>query len=161
MQIADKKVVYIHYTLKDKEGMVLDSSSQETPLAYIHGMGDIIPGLEKALAGKSEGDKFNINIEPEEAYGQRNEMLVQTVPRSAFQGVEDLQEGMQFQAQTPNGPQMITVTEVEMDQVTVDANHPLAGETLDFDVEVVDIREATEEELDHGHVHNPDSPHHA
>jgi FKBP-type peptidyl-prolyl cis-trans isomerase SlyD len=161
MQVGDKKAVYIHYTLKDQEGTVLDSSSQETPLAYIHGMGDIIRGLEKALAGKSEGDKFNINIEPEEAYGQRDEALVQAVPRNAFQGVEDLQEGMQFQAQTPNGPQLITVTDIKADQVTVDANHPLAGETLNFDVEVVDIREATEEELNHGHVHNPGDHHHA
>lgn len=159
MQVNDKKVVYIHYTLKNKEGTVLDSSSPEAPLAYIHGGGNIIPGLEKALAGKSEGDAFNINIQPEEAYGQRNETLVQTVPRSAFQEVDDLQEGMQFQAQTPNGPQLITVTEIEEDQVIVDANHPLAGEPLDFDVEIVDIREATAEELDHGHVHTPDSHH--
>jgi len=159
MQVNDKKVVYIHYTLKNKEGAVLDSSSPEAPLAYIHGKGNIIPGLEKALAGKSEGDTFNIHIKPEEAYGQRNETLVQAVPRDAFKEVDDLQEGMQFQAQTPNGPQLITVTEIEEDQVIVDANHPLAGETLDFDVEVVDVREATAEELDHGHVHTPDSHH--
>nr|WP_203434401.1 peptidylprolyl isomerase [Nitrosococcus halophilus] len=161
MQVSDRKVVYIHYTLKNKEGTVLDSSSQETPLAYIHGIGSIIPGLEKALAGKSEGDKFNISVDPEEAYGERNETLIQAVPRDAFQGVEDLQEGMQFQAQTPSGPQLITVTEIGTEQVMVDANHPLAGETLDFDVEVVDIREATEEELEHGHVHGAGGHHHA
>ncbi|MGR6035811.1 MAG: FKBP-type peptidyl-prolyl cis-trans isomerase [Candidatus Nitrosoglobus sp.] len=160
MQVSDKKAVYIHYTLKDKEGIVLDSSYKETPLAYIHGMGNIIVGLERALAGKSEGDKFNINIEPEEAYGQRDESLVQAVPRTAFQGIGNLQEGMQFQAQTPSGPQLITITEIKTDQVIVDANHPLAGETLDFDIEVINIREATEEELDHGHVHNPDGSHH-
>jgi FKBP-type peptidyl-prolyl cis-trans isomerase SlyD len=161
MQVSDKKVVYIHYTLKNKEGAVLDRSTEEDPLAYIHGMGAIIPGLEKALSGKTEGDKINISIEPEEAYGQRNEMLIQDVPRSAFEGVEDLQEGMQFQAQTPNGSQLITVTEIKQDQVTIDANHPLAGETLDFAVEVLDIREATAEELDHGHVHDPANSHHA
>lgn len=161
MQVSDRKVVYIHYTLKNKEGTVLDSSAQEAPLAYIHGMGSIIPGLEKALVGKSEGDKFNVSIEPEEAYGERNEMLIQAVPRDAFQGVEELQEGMQFQAQTPSGPQLITVTEIQAEQVTVDANHPLAGETLDFEVEVIDIREATEEELDHGHVHGAGGHQHA
>jgi FKBP-type peptidyl-prolyl cis-trans isomerase SlyD len=161
MQVADKKVIYIHYILKNKEGAVLDSSTKETPLAYIHGMGNIIPGLEKALSGKTEGDKVNVSIEPEEAYGHRNETLVQDVPRSAFQGIEDLQEGMQFQAQTPDGSQLITVTEIKRDQVTIDANHPLAGETLDFAVEVVDIRDATEEELDHGHIHDSEDHQHA
>lgn len=159
MQVTDKKVVYIHYTLRNKEGAVIDSSSQETPLAYIHGIGDIIPGLEKALSGKSEGERINISIEPEEAYGYRNETLIQAVPRNAFQGVEEPQEGMQFQAQTPNGTQLITVTEISGEEIIVDANHPLAGETLDFNVEVVDVRDATEEELNHGHVHAPGSCH--
>lgn len=161
MQVADKKVVYIHYTLKNQEGAVLDRSSQKTPLAYIHGLGNIIPGLEKALTGKSEGDKLNVNIEPKDAYGERNETLLQTVPRDAFQDVDELEEGMQFQAQTQNGPQLITVAEIETDQVLVDANHPLAGETLDFDVEVVDVRDATEEELEHGHAHGAGGHQHA
>lgn len=159
MQVTDKKVVYIHYTLRNKEGAVIDRSSQETPLAYIHGIGDIIPGLEKALSGKSEGERINISIEPEEAYGYHNETLIQAVPRNAFQGVEDLQEGMQFQAQTPNGTQLITVAEVRGEEIIVDANHPLAGEMLDFDVEVVDVRDATEEELNHGHAHAPGDCH--
>ncbi|ADJ28782.1 FKBP-type peptidyl-prolyl cis-trans isomerase [Nitrosococcus watsonii] len=161
MQIADKKVVYIHYTLKNQEGTVLDSSSQKTPLAYIHGLGNIIPGLEKALAGKGEGDKLNVSIGPKDAYGERNETLLQTVPRDAFQDVEELEKGMQFQAQTPNGPQLITVAKIETDRVLVDANHPLAGETLDFDVEVVDVRNATEEELEHGHAHGAGGHEHA
>jgi len=160
MQVTENKVVYIHYTLKNKEGTVLDRSS-ETPLAYIHGMGNIIPGLEKALSGRTEGDKISVSIEPEEAYGHRNETLIQDVPRNAFEGIEDLQEGMQFQAQTPSGTQLITVTEVKNNEVTVDANHPLAGETLDFAVEVVDIRDATTEELDHGHIHDAEGHQHS
>lgn len=159
MQISDNKVVYIQYTLKTTEGAVIDSSSQEAPLSYIHGRGNIIPGLEKALSGKSEGEKFNISIEPEEAYGDRNETLIQTVPKNAFQGVEEIQEGMQFQAQTPTGPQLITVTEVKGEEIIVDANHPLAGEMLDFDIEVVDVRDATAEELNHGHVHTAEEHH--
>ncbi len=159
MQVADDKVVYIQYTLRNKEGSVLDSSSQESPLAYLHGRGNIIPGLEKALSGKSEGERINISIEPEEAYGDRNETLIQTVARNAFQGVEEIQEGMQFQAQTPTGPQLITVTEVKGEEVIIDANHPLAGETLDFDIEVVNVRDATKEELDHGHVHTAEEHH--
>lgn len=153
MQISPNKVVSIHYTLKNDAGDVLDTSSGREPLAYLHGSGNIIPGLEKALEGKSSGEKMNVSIAPEEGYGERHEGLIQDVPRDAFQGVEDIQPGMQFHAQGPSGPMVVTVKEVGDNTVKVDGNHPLAGETLHFDVEVTDVREATAEEQEHGHVH--------
>lgn len=155
MQISANKVVSIHYTLKDEEGEVIETSAQSDPLAYIHGAGNIIPGLEGALSGKDVGDKFEVDVPPEEAYGFRKDELIQAVPMNAFQGINEILPGMQFQAQTPSGMQLLTVVEVEQDQVIVDGNHPLAGQTLTFEVEVTDIRDATEEELDHGHVHGP------
>ena len=154
MVIADQKVVSIHYTLKNSDGDILDESAEDSPLSYIHGTGSIIPGLEKELTGKTAGDKLSVSVAPAEAYGERSEKLVQELPRSAFQGVDDIQAGMQFQAQSPQGETLITVTKVEGDQVTVDGNHPLAGETLNFDVKVDGVRDATSEELDHGHVHS-------
>jgi FKBP-type peptidyl-prolyl cis-trans isomerase SlyD len=132
---------------------VLDSSQGREPLAYLHGAGNIIPGLESALEGKNEGDQLNVQIPPDQAYGQRDERMVQPVPRTAFQGVADIQPGMQFQANTNAGPRLITVVGVEGDQVTVDANHPLAGATLNFDVTIRNVRDATSEEKSHGHVH--------
>ena len=153
MVIADQKVVSIHYTLKNNDGEILDVSAKENPLRYVHGTGSIVPGLEKELAGKSAGDKLSVSVKPVDAYGDRSETLVQQLSRSAFQGVDEIQEGMQFQAQSPQGATLITVTKVEGDQVTVDGNHPLAGETLNFDVEVESVRDATVEEIDHGHVH--------
>lgn len=160
MQISPNKVVSIHYTLKNDAGDVLDTSSGREPLAYLHGSGNIIPGLEKALEGKSSGEKMNVSIVPEEGYGERHEGLIQDVPRDAFQGVEDIQPGMQFHAQGPSGPMVVTVQEVGDDTVKVDGNHPLAGETLHFDVEVADVREATAEEQEHGHVHGADGHDH-
>lgn len=156
MVIADQKVVSFHYTLKNDSGEVIDESASDSPLSYIHGTGSIIPGLEKELTGKSVGDKLSVSVAPTEAYGERSETLVQELPKSAFQGVEDIQAGMQFQAQSENGATVITVTKVEGEQVTVDGNHPLAGETLNFDVEVESVRDATAEEIDHGHVHDGD-----
>ena len=155
MAIEKDKVVSIDYTLTGDNGQVLDSSSGREPLAYLHGAGNIIPGLESALEGKDEGDELNVQIPPDQAYGQRDERMVQPVPRTAFQGVADIQPGMQFQAQTNAGPRLITVVGVEGDQVTIDANHPLAGATLKFDVKVVNVRDATSEEMSHGHVHGP------
>jgi FKBP-type peptidyl-prolyl cis-trans isomerase SlyD len=155
MKIAHEKVVSIHYTLTNKEGTVLDSSSGSDPLAYLHGFGNIIPGLENALEGKQKGEKLAVTVEPEQGYGARDEQLVQAVPRSAFKGVEELAPGMQFQAQGPQGARLVVVTQVAQDVVTVDANHPLAGQTLHFDVEVSEVRDATAEELEHGHVHGP------
>ena len=155
MKIAHEKVVSIHYTLTNGEGTVLDSSSGSQPLAYLHGFGNIIPGLENALEGKASGDKLSVTVEPEQGYGARDERLVQAVPRSAFKGVTELAPGMQFQAQGPQGTRLVVVTQVADEEVTVDANHPLAGQTLHFDVEVSEVRDATAEELEHGHVHGP------
>ena len=153
MAIEKDKVVSIDYTLTGENGQVLDSSQGREPLAYLHGAGNIIPGLESALEGKNEGDQLNVHVPPDQAYGQRDERMVQPVPRTAFQGVADIQPGMQFQASTNAGPRLITVVGVQGDQVTIDANHPLAGATLNFDVKVVNVRDATSEEKSHGHVH--------
>ncbi len=160
MQIAQDKVVLIHYTLRNDSGEVLDSSSGGDALAYLHGQGNIIPGLEKALEGKQAGDKLTVKVEPAEGYGQRDAQLVQQVPRRQFGGAE-VQPGMQFHAQTSQGQRrVVTVTNIAGDMVTVDGNHPLAGENLHFDVEVADVRDATSEELEHGHVHGPGGHHH-
>ncbi|MGM0982382.1 MAG: FKBP-type peptidyl-prolyl cis-trans isomerase [Pseudomonadota bacterium] len=153
MQIGQNSVVAFHYTLTNDEGEVLDSSEGREPLTYLHGAGNIIPGLEKQLEGRGTGDKIQAKVSPEEGYGEVQAQLVQEVPRDAFQGVENVEPGMQFQAQTEGGPLMVTVTQVEGDTVTVDGNHPLAGQPLNFDVEIAEVREASEEEVEHGHVH--------
>lgn len=156
MEIENQRVVLIHYTLKNDQGEVLDSSAGGEPLAYLHGMGNIVPGLEKALTGKKAGDKLNAKVAPEEGYGLRDEKLIQQVPRRSFQGVRELKPGMRFNSQ--GGP--VTVTRVMGDMVTIDGNHALAGETLNFEIEVTQVREATGEELAHGHVHGPGGHHH-
>ncbi len=153
MQIANDKVVSIHYTLKDNDGKILDSSEGKDPLKYIQGKQNIIPGLENAMEGKSVGDKFNVKVEPNEGYGERNDQMVVSIPRTSFGEIKDINPGMQFQLNSQNGPVVVTVVETDDENVKVDANHPLAGVELNFDVEVMDIREATTEELDHGHVH--------
>jgi FKBP-type peptidyl-prolyl cis-trans isomerase SlyD len=155
MQIGARCVAYIHYTLTNTAGEVLDSSSGGEPLAYLHGAGNIIPGLEQALEGKSSGDKLTVNVPAKDAYGERNEGLVQQVPRRAFQGVADIQPGMQFHADSSHGPMRVQVTAVSGDMVTVDGNHLLAGQDLTFEVEITQVRDATLEELQHGHVHGP------
>ena len=160
MQIADRCVAYFHYTLTNDAGEVLDSSNGRDPLPYLHGKGNIVPGLEKALLGKKTGDKLDVVVAPEEGYGPHVESLVQVVPRSAFQGVANLEPGMQFQAESNMGPVSVVVTSVDGDQVTVDGNHPLAGETLHFAVEITQVREATVEEVMHGHVHGAGGHHH-
>jgi FKBP-type peptidyl-prolyl cis-trans isomerase SlyD len=157
MQIAKDKVVSFDYTLTDQTGEVIDSSDGSEPLAYVHGAGSIIPGLESALEGKNPGDKFQVSIAPERAYGERDDDLLQVYPREVLKGVDDIEVGMQFQAQTDQGMQVFTVVAVEGDDITLDGNHPLAGVTLNFDVTVVDVREATSEELAHGHVHDAHS----
>lgn len=156
MQITKHKVASIHYTLTDNDGKVLDSSTGREPLTYIQGIGNLIPGMENGLEGKNKGDKFNIKVSPEEGYGVKDEALTQNVPRSAF-GNQDIKVGMQFQTEQGG---VVTVSKVGLSDITVDANHPLAGVELNFDVEVLEIRSATEEELAHGHVHGPGGHHH-
>jgi FKBP-type peptidyl-prolyl cis-trans isomerase SlyD len=160
MQIAQDKVVMIHYTLRNDAGEVLDSSSGGEPLAYLHGQGNIIPGLEKALEGRQTGDSLSVSVEPAEGYGVRDDRLVQQVPRRQFGGA-NVQPGMQFHAQTSQGQaRVVTVMRIVGDMVTVDGNHPLAGQSLHFDVEVTGVRDASSEELEHGHVHGPGGHHH-
>ncbi len=160
MQIAANSVVYMHYTLTNDEGKVLDSSSGGEPLVYLHGGGNIIKGLEKALEGKQAGDKLNVKVPPEEGYGVRDESAIQKVPRRAFQGVRDLKPGMRFTAQGNHGPVEVTVISIQGDMVTIDGNHALAGVALNFEVEITKVREATAEELLHGHVHGAGGHHH-
>ncbi len=159
MQIAERTVASFHYTLTAENGEVIDTSREREPLTYLHGAGNIVPGLEKAMGGRNTGDSFQVSVAPEEGYGPRHEEMVQVVPKSAFEGAPEPKPGMQFQGQGPQGPVMVTVTAVEGDQVTIDGNHPLAGKTLHFDIEVTDVREASEEELDHGHVHGAGEAH--
>jgi len=156
MQVANGTVVSIHYTLKNGAGEVLDQSAAGQPLAYLHGAGNLIPGLERVLDGKSAGDQVNVTLPPAEGYGEHQQELVQQVPRNAFGSVAELQPGMRFRAEGPQGEQVVTVTAVSDEEVTVDGNHPLAGTTLEFDVEVSEVREATDEEREHGHVHGPE-----
>lgn len=160
MQIAEKTVVSIHYTLTNAEGETLDSSVGQEPLVYLHGAQNIIQGLENALLGKAVGDSLQVSVEPKEGYGELRDELVQEVDRSAFVGVDDIQVGMQFMAQTPWGEQPVTVVKLEGDSITLDGNHPLAGQTLNFDVEVIEIRDASDEEMEHGHVHGAGGHHH-
>ena len=153
MQIAQNSVAAFHYTLTDDEGQVVDSSEGRDPLTYIHGTGQIVPGLEKQMEGRAVGDNFTADVTPEEGYGVHRAELMQEVPREAFQGVDDIQPGMQFQGRGAQGEINVTVTKVEDGKVFIDGNHPLAGKALHFAVEVSDVREATAEELEHGHVH--------
>ena len=140
MQISTNSVVSIHYTLTDDGGAILDSSSQAAPLVYLHGAQNIIPGLENALAGKQVGDSLDVRVSPEEGYGLSVPELIQQVPRAMFQGVDTIEPGMSFQAQDGSGyMQQVHVTAVEGDMITVDANHPLAGKDLIFDLELVEI----------------------
>lgn len=159
-QVSQNKAVYFNYTLTNDNGDTLDQSNGQ-PLAYLHGFGNIIPGLENALLGKSAGDKLTVTVEPADAYGEYSSDAVQEVPRANFQGVDNIEAGMQFQSQTEDGHVMlVTVRDVQDDIVVVDANHPLAGERLTFDVEITEVRDATEEELAHGHVHGVGGHHH-
>ncbi len=160
MQIAKHRVVTIDYTLMNNDGEVLDTSKGQEPLAYIQGMEFMIPGLETALEGKSSGDSLSVIVEPKDGYGERDEELVKTVERTMFGDVERLEAGMQFQADTDDGIEVVRVTAIDGDKVTVDGNHPLADTTLNFKVQVVGVREASQEELDHGHVHGAGGHHH-
>lgn len=153
MKIQDNCVVAIHYTLTNDAGDVIDTSEGRDPLRYLQGHGNIIPGLEQALLGKTAGDNLNVVVEAEDAYGPVQDSLIQAVPRDAFDGVDVIEVGMQFQAQTSQGPIPVTVIAVDNDSVTLDGNHELAGVRLNFAVQIAEVREASAEELDHGHVH--------
>ncbi len=160
MQVADNLAVSIHYTLTNDEGEVIDTSEGDEALAYLHGYGNIISGLESALTGKAVGDKFKVRIDAEDAYGEIEDDRVQIVSIEMFEGVDELEVGMQFHADVTSGPGVITIINIDGDDITIDGNHPLAGVPLTFDVEVVDIRPATDEEISHGHIHGAGGHHH-
>jgi FKBP-type peptidyl-prolyl cis-trans isomerase SlyD len=160
VEITADRVVLIHYTLKDDAGAVIDSSSGADPLAYIQGHGNLVAGLEKALEGKKDGDTVAVSVSPADGYGKYDAALIQRVPKRSLQGTGEIKKGMQFQGQTPDGMRLFTVTAVVGDMITLDGNHPLADKTLHFDVNIVSVREATAEELEHGHVHGAGGHHH-
>jgi FKBP-type peptidyl-prolyl cis-trans isomerase SlyD len=153
MKICKNKVVVLHYAVSDTEDTLIDSSYDDKPLAVIHGTGYLIPGLEDALVDHQVGDKFDVEVAAAQAYGERFEDYVQTVPKSLFAGIDDLAVGSQLRASTDDGEQTVIVIDVQDDDITVDGNHPLAGLDLKFEVDILEIRDATEEELAHGHVH--------
>ena len=161
MTIGQHKVVSIHYSVADaSSGEVIDSSSDGDPLVYLHGAQNIIPGLEQALEGKVVDDAFTVTIPPAEAYGEYSEDRVQQVPIEAFAEMGDIEPGMMVSAQSGEGRINLMITEIGEEQVTVDANHPMAGKSLTFEVTVASIRDASEEEISHGHVHGPGGHHH-
>lgn len=160
MKIEDDKVVGIHYTLKDNDGNTIDTSAGKDPLYYLHGYGQLVPGLEDELEGKALEEKFSVKVKPEDGYGTYNEELVYVISRSKFPNPENVEVGMTFTSKTKDGQFNLNVVGVEGDNITLDANHPLAGRDLNFEVEVVEIREATREEIKHEHVHGPGGHHH-
>ncbi|HXU61948.1 MAG TPA: peptidylprolyl isomerase [Polyangia bacterium] len=158
MQVAEKKAVTIKYTLRDEEGAVLDSTDGRDPLTYLHGAGNLVPGVEEALAGKSAGDEIKVTVPPEKGYGTREEGNIRNVPvRKLPDG--RIQPGATVQLNTNHGPVIAVVKAVKGDYATIDLNHPLAGKTLKFELQVVEVRDATEEEIAHGHVHAPGAHH--
>jgi len=159
MKITDNSVVSIHYKLTNDNGTTLDQSPEDNPLIYLHGKGNIVAGLEKTLTDKSIGDAFEVTVSPEEGYGIREEHMVETIDRSMFEGLDDISIGKQFHAEGNTGPVVVTVTKIEGDKITIDGNHPLAGENLNIAIEVMAIREATADELEHGHIHGPGCQH--
>lgn len=160
MKVCNNAVVTIDYTLTNDAGDVLDSSQNGEPLAYLHGAHNIIPGLESALLGREKGESLTVHLEPAEAYGEHQTGLIQTLPQEMFQGVDELAIGMEFHAQTQDGGvQAVRITDIQGDQVTIDGNHPLAGVPLNFDVNIVDVRESSDEEQAHGHIHGLDDSH--
>jgi len=162
MTIVKNSIATLHYTLKDDAGEILDVADENNPFLYMHGVGGMIPGLEKELENREVGDKVVVSVAPADAYGERNPKLTQDVPREMFGNIpdEDMVVGAQFQAQTDQGVEIITVASIEGDTIKIDGNHPMAGETLHFDVDVIAVRDATEEEISHGHPHGPDGQQH-
>ena len=160
MQIEPNSVVTLHYTLKDNEGNVIDQSDDDSFL-YLHGAMNIVPGLENALTGKSAGDEFSVTVSPEEGYGHKDPQRIQEVHKEMFQDAGEIAVGLQFHAQSPDGNAVVvTVIEIKDDVVVIDGNHALAGVDLNFSVKVIEVREASEEEVSHGHVHGPHGHHH-
>jgi FKBP-type peptidyl-prolyl cis-trans isomerase SlyD len=159
LSIKKDSVVLFDYTLKDDGGEVIDNSSPGEPLAYLHGRGNLVAGLERELEGKSAGDKLSVKVAAAEGYGEYSKELIQKVPRRSLKGLAKITVGMRLHAQTAHGPRAVTVTALTGDMVTLDGNHPLAGKNLNFDINVVQVRDATEEELAHGHVHGPGGHH--
>jgi FKBP-type peptidyl-prolyl cis-trans isomerase SlyD len=160
MKITTNSVVSLDYTLKNNAGEVLDSSQGREPLVYLHGVGALIPGLENEIEGMAKGEAKTAVVKPEDAYGHRHDELLHVVPKSGFQGEGEILVGMQVELDTEQGPAIATVSKVDGEDVTLDLNHPLAGETLTFEISIADVREALEEEIAHGHVHGPDGHHH-
>lgn len=160
MQIEANSVVTLHYTLKDNDGKIIDQSDDGSFL-YLHGAMNIIPGLENALTGKVAGDALTVNVSPEEGYGVKEAERIQEVPKEMFEGSEEIVVGTQFHAQSPDGQAVVvTIVEVKDDVVVIDGNHALAGVDLNFDVKIMDVRAASEEEIAHGHVHGEHGHHH-
>lgn len=152
MIIAANKVVKMHYSVMDNDKNSIDNSFDGEPLIFIFGTGYLIQGLEDALQGKEAGDTLSVTVPPEQGYGERHDELMQAVPKSMFEGME-IEVGMQFRASTDDGDQSVMIIDIQEDEVIVDGNNPLAGTTLNFDVEILEVRDATPEELEHGHVH--------
>ena len=152
MKIEKDRAVRFHYTVGEVGQPATESSQGGEPLAILIGHNNIIPGLEKAMEGREAGETFSVDVPAAEAYGERREGLTQRIPKKHF-GEQRLQPGMQVVLQTNFGPRAVTIEKVGMSVVDVDLNHPMAGKDLDFDIEVVEVREASAEELAHGHVH--------
>lgn len=152
MNITQNKVATITYSVKTQDGALVDQATDDAPLDYLHGHNNLIPGLETALEGKVAGDVFSATVAPADAYGEYNDAMVQRVPKEAFGGMENLEVGMRFMAQTPAGDVPVEITEVGEKDVVVDGNHMIAGKTLSFEVKVVDVRDATEDEIAQGHL---------
>lgn len=159
MSITQDSVVTLHYTLKDDAGQLLERSPADEPVSYLHGHGNLIPGLERELSGKNAGDRLSVQVAPAEGYGEYDKDLVQDVPRDLLKDIDSLRPGMRLTAQTDQGARSVTVTHIADDTVTLDANHPLAGKQLHFEIEITGVRDATSEELEHGHVHGPGDGH--
>ena len=154
MPIADNSIIGLHFTLTKEDGEIVDSTKSREPLHYLHGATNIVPGLEKHLTGKEVGDELSVTVQPEEAYGQRKDDLVKSIPSTSFADSETIEAGMYFHAENPDGSKMLVqVTDVNDDEITIDGNHPLAGLVLNYEVSIESIRDATEEELEHGHPH--------
>jgi FKBP-type peptidyl-prolyl cis-trans isomerase SlyD len=159
MKIQKGRVVRMHYTLKDENGTTIESSGPREPLTYLHGFGHLIPGLERQLDGREAGLRTSVTVEPKDAYGEKDPQAVIRASRGDFPEGLTLEPGVEVQAETPDGPLSFTVIAIEGDDAVLDANHPLAGKTLTFDVEVLDVRDATADEIAHGHVHGPGGAH--